>query len=110
MCPAFQRPSELQPRLARVRSSGPLGLFSIVQCAQAGKYCFFVSAPTPDFYRYGAYFRPNMVVQGIDVLIEQPGAWTSLLGIAAAVEITKWLIVLSIGIWLSIAQAVAASR
>lgn len=80
----------------------PLALFSAAHLAQAGLYCFGFSSAA-DIYSFAVYFRPELMVQNIasvPTILNVSGSVFS----AVAMESTKWLIVLTIAIWLSIAQ------
>ena len=86
----------------------PLALFSLVHLAQAGRYSLTLARGTwPDVFLPEVYFRPELLVMhvaGLPVGWIMPGP----VGLGAfLVEATKWLFVLIIAIWLSLAQVAA---
>jgi hypothetical protein len=105
------------PLFDALRSSGPkwpaiillvpLTLFSLMNVARAGQYCFGFSSVSPSMiYRYELYFRPDLLVENIAALPAGLSV-SELLAGASLMEIAKWCIVLTIAVWLSIAQFAA---
>ena len=81
----------------------PLALFSLVHLAQAGLYCVGSSRVTLEgVSEYGVYFRPALLVDGIDDL--QAGLLSGWKLIAFVVETVKWCDVFAIAVWLTIAR------
>lgn len=84
----------------------PLVLFSLMHIAQAARFYF---DPTTlkgmDIYFLGLYFRPEMLVSYVTGI---PTEWLWLMPdlefSVVIVEAAKWCIVLTIALWLSIAQ------
>jgi hypothetical protein len=105
------------PLFDALRSSGPkrvaaillapLALFSLLNLAQAGRYYLgFSSWTSADVNAFAVYFRPQLLVGPIAGVQTYLSASGSELG-AFVVEAAKWCIVLTIAIWLSIAQVAA---
>jgi hypothetical protein len=99
------------PLYDALRSSGPkwlaalllppLALFSLMNLAQAGRYCLgFSSLNLNDVYSFAFYFRPQLLVSHI-------AGRPSYEMIAFVPEAAKWCIVLAIAVWLSIARLAA---
>ena len=101
------------PLFDALRSSGrkriaaallvPLALFALMHLAQAAWYVLGVSR-SPAFFHYGVYFWPEAVISRIAdrPALTAPGSVGAFL-----VELAKWWTVLTIAIWLSVAQVAA---
>ena len=105
------------PLFDALRSSGPkrlaaillapLALFSLIHLAQAGRYCLGFSDETSiDSYWLGAYFQPQFLVSHIAGVPLEWGAPEADFSVFHT-EATKWCIVLTVAVWLSIAQFLA---
>ena len=104
--PLFDALRSSGPRIPAIIVLTPLALFSLMHMAQAGQYCLGVSSVTSEeIYRYGYYFRPDLLVRDLAALLAGVSLWDLLDG--SLVEIIKWCIILTIAVWLSIAQFVA---
>jgi hypothetical protein len=98
----------------------PLALFALMYLFQAHLGYLFMSPA--DVSRYGTYFWPQLLARQIaDALpgLNAPGSMdyplrglnvTGSLPLAFAVEVTKWCIVLTIAVWLTIAQLASRPR
>jgi hypothetical protein len=84
----------------------PLALFALMHIAQAGLYCLGGTGAVLTIIDYGAYFRPKVLVESIAAITRGAGI-SGQDQIASVVEAIKWFIVLTIAIWLSIAQVAA---
>jgi hypothetical protein len=101
------------PLFDALRSSGskwfaavilaPLPLFSLMNLAQAARYCINPStANSENVSQYAVYFWPQLMGEHIASL-----AHLDFSGLAIGVyliETTKWCVVLTIAVWLSVAQ------
>jgi hypothetical protein len=106
------------PLFNALRSSGPrqfaailvvpLALFSLIHAGQAFLYSIGIvsTANWTDIWMLGTYFRPYLLVKFAAGAVA--GYFPSgLMLIESLVETAKWLIILTIAIWLSIAQIAA---
>jgi len=86
----------------------PLALFSLYYLARAGLYCFGASSVTQsELIRYEEFFSPRVLVAGmvgIRAGLKGPG---SVHGVDVLAEALKWCLILTIAVWLSIAQLAA---
>jgi hypothetical protein len=81
----------------------PLPLFSLINLTHATLYCISPSIVTAeDAYRYAEYFWPHLLAQQIAFFAHRD--FSGLAINVYLVETTKWCIMLTIAIWLSIAQ------
>jgi hypothetical protein len=87
---------------------GPLPFFALIHLAQAGQYWFaFTTMTSAELFNYGVYFRPEFVLTRLadgsaDVRTMSPQVLAGFF-----VEITKWIVVLAVAVWLTIAQLAA---
>jgi hypothetical protein len=108
------------PLFDALRSSGPkrpaiillvpLALFSLMHIAKVGQYYYLgmSSVILPEaIFRYGSYFRPDVLIEDIAALPAGRLSMSELFFGPFFVEIAKWSIVLTIAVWLSIAQFAA---
>jgi hypothetical protein len=100
-------PKRLEPRLIKSLPAmlvAPLALFALMHLAQAAVYSTGGSGVTfKTVESYVVYFHPQMIFQAI----QSRAAGMNLSGwdlIASKIEATKWCTVLTITIWLTIAQ------
>ena len=99
--PLFDALRSTGPKRAAAILLTPLALFALLHLAQAARYAVgFSNVTTMEIFRYGVYFSPQLLVASI---AELPAG---LSGSAADffVEAGKWCIVLTIAVWLSVAQ------
>lgn len=92
------------PKLLAATLLAPIALFAVIDVVQVGQYCVGIFEPTlRDFYRLGIYFRPHLLV---GYYADLHALWSPFRpGRSEFVaESTKWCCVLTIAIWLSIAQ------
>jgi hypothetical protein len=98
-------------RYARILLA-PLALFALMYLIQVANYSMFSSKTVaPDVFRFWIYFWPDLPVEKLGrspVYSSFSGsfiiAFSGSLLIAFWVEVVKWCVVLSIAVWLSIAQ------
>jgi len=87
----------------------PLALFSLMYLIQLGG--FFLGLASPKVFQYELYFWPDALTgqtaNPLFIYSYAPTGWS--LG-AFIVEATKWLIVLAITVWLTIAQLAAGRQ
>jgi hypothetical protein len=95
------------PRLLAQILLAPLAAFSLIYLAQVGEYFLrFPNVTSAAIAPYGEYFRPEFFVGQIGDLPSLHYASGSTLG-AFATEAAKWLIVLAIAVWLTLARLAA---
>jgi hypothetical protein len=106
------------PLFNALRSSGPkefaavviapLALFAVMHLCQTFLYWVgIISTATPtDIYILGTYFRPLLLAQFAARAVAGffPSGYVL---IESLVEAAKWLIILAIAVWLSVAQITA---
>ena len=108
------------PLFDALRSSGserlaaillvPLALFSLMYLLQAGWFGLGGSSlASPDILHYWVYFRPELLVKYVETRPYRPNLSGSTLG-DFIVEATKWCTVLSIAVWLNVAQVATWRR
>lgn len=88
-------------RYAAMILPAPLALFALVQLGEAGLYWLgMLSMPPEGFSLLETYFRPQLLVSHPSGL----PAFLSTQAVDLFVEAVKWGIVLTIAVWLSVAQ------
>jgi hypothetical protein len=97
------------PRWLAAVLLAPLAIFSLTYIVQVGLSCAGLSKATPDdFYSHRMYFDPDQLVAALAGGYSEwnaPGAVAS-----TCVEGAKWLLVLAIATWLTVAQLAAWRR
>jgi hypothetical protein len=101
--PLFDALRSTGPKRAAAILLAPLALFALLHLSQAVRYAVgFSNVTTREVFRYAVYFSPDMLVRGIADLPAGLSAPANFF-----VEAGKWCIVLTIAVWLTIAQAAA---
>jgi hypothetical protein len=101
------------PKWVAATLLAPLALFALVHLSQAGAESFTppggLFSPPREVDELGAYFRPRLLVR---LAFRGPLDWPlSQWGLSPfVIEAAKWCIVLTIAVWLSIAQIAARRR
>jgi hypothetical protein len=113
------------PRRAAHVLLAPLALFSLLYLAQVARYCLVFGylassswyVASRDLFQYAVFFRPEFLVGPIASFPVGTTLQTSAFtfgatpsgspGAALVVEAVKWCAVLSVAVWLSIAQVAA---
>ncbi|GEM_PF-6012292 len=83
----------------------PLALFSLLHLGQAGHFLAFPGATRiQDIYDYAVYFRPQLLVNPVFAGLATGWAWNVPRSVEFGMEAAKWCIILTIAVWLSVAQ------
>ena len=91
-----------QKRLGAVLLA-PLAVFSLLYLALAVRhYASYSRSTATDFVRYGAYFRPELVLRHLAELSDVQSMPGPML-VQFFVEVVKWCTTLAIAVWLSVA-------
>lgn len=111
------------PLFNALRSSGPkwlagvllapLGVFSVINIAQAIRLCLgplyqpsgFPTEMSLKVYSLGVYFRPGVLVRMF--FEDTNSSFVEETTLDATIEATKWCIILAVAIWLTISQLMA---